>query len=517
MSKDKCLLTIQQLFQDYKDNEQLLKKIENFVNISLPNKLFEIEKNNKIRQDRIDYLNEESNKFIMNFLSQKDNMFFYISISELFIQYDGVNYKIINEDDVWYLILREISKNKNLLNWKYKIKNSIIKKIKENNILHSIPESATIQKVLDYFCAKCIITKDHAKYILTILGDNLFKRDISQKLVYFTEPTYKKWFQTISELSFFYFRYSKNPIDNIKFKFYNHNFENCRLLNLTMFSNNKDDFLRENILNVLCVASHYSKRFSNADNFILHHCNTFDLIQNVMFLKNNELSNILKTFKKQYLEKTEHQRLFITEKDLLFLWKDFLSERNLPQIIFSQDLKQQIQQHLDISYNDIFNYYPGYTSERLKLVQNFIQFCDTSIEKDTDEHDFELGELVSLYNIYLKQNNKSHIYYLNEDNCKNILNLFYDIEIVDDKYLLHIKCNLWDKDENIKKFLNNFYSKSDMSLYDLYNEYCVYNSKNKHNLSVSKLFFNKFINREIDNNYIQDNSILLKDYWEDKI
>lgn len=516
MSKERALLSIHELFTKYEKDETLLKKIENFVCISLPNKLNNIEKNNKLRQDRMEYLNEESNKFIMNFLNQKDNMFFYISISELFIHYDGIDYKIINEDDVWYLVLREISKNQELLNWKYKIKNSIIKKIKEKNILRSIPESITIQKVLNYFCAKCIISKDHAKYILTIIGDNLLKRDTSQSLVYFTEPTYKKWFQMISELSFFYFRYSKNPIDNIKFKFYNHNFENCRLLNLTMFSTNKDDFLRDNILNVLCVAAHYSKRFSNADNFILHHCNTFELIRNVMFLKDHTLQDILQSFKQQYLEQTDDQRLFITEKDLLFLWKDFLYERKLPQILFSQDVKQQIHSNLDISYNDVNSHYIGYTSEKLKLIQNFIEFCDTYVEKDSTETDFELSELVSLYNIYLKQNNKSYIYYLNEDNCKNILNLFYDIEIVDNKYLLNIKCNLWNKEENIWAFLNQFTCEKNISLYDLYNSYCMKNSKNKNTLSVSKSFFDKFIQHEIEGKYIEDN-ILLKEYWEDKI
>ena len=36
MSKEKCLLTVQQLFDNYKDNEQMIKKIENFINITLP-------------------------------------------------------------------------------------------------------------------------------------------------------------------------------------------------------------------------------------------------------------------------------------------------------------------------------------------------------------------------------------------------------------------------------------------------------------------------------------------------
>lgn len=513
MSLKSVETTVQELFKKYENNEPFLKKIETYICINLPNKLLEIQKNNIARQNRIEYLNNETDKFIQDFLYQQDNLYFYISTSELFICYDGINYKIINEDDLLHSIFKNVSKNKELIEWKYKIRKSIIKKIKSISLLTTIPNSETIQSILDYMCKTFLISKDHAKYILTIIGDNFTKNENTSNLDYFTTPSFKKWFQCISDYSFFYFKYSKNPIENIKYKFYNHKFENCRLLHLKHITNQDCTFLKNNILNFICVSCHYSNRFKCADNFLNNHCNTPDLIYETMYLKNNSIEKILNIFKKELLEKTDDKTLFINEKNFLFLWKEFLQEKNLPHILFNQDLKQNVIQHLNISYNETYNYYEGYTSEKLNIIQNFITFWENNIIHDENEEDFEINELVSIYNGYLKRNNKSYIHYLNEDNCKNILTLFYDIELINNRYIPNIKCSFWNKKQDVINFLNNYIVDVDTSLYELYNIYCMISNKNNNIFTVSKTFFDKVIYENIHSKYI-NNSIISCKYWE---
>ena len=69
---------------------------------------------------------------------------------DLFIFYNGENYSIINEDSIWHLLLSDISTKEELIPWKHKIKNLAIKHIKEKPITQSIPESITIQYVIQH-------------------------------------------------------------------------------------------------------------------------------------------------------------------------------------------------------------------------------------------------------------------------------------------------------------------------------------------------------------------------------
>jgi hypothetical protein len=57
-----------------------------------------------------------------------------------------------------------------------------MKRIKENSLLKSIPESYTIQSVLDLLYPTFFPSKVEAKYFLTILGDNIFEDDLAEEI-----------------------------------------------------------------------------------------------------------------------------------------------------------------------------------------------------------------------------------------------------------------------------------------------------------------------------------------------
>ncbi len=88
----------------------------------------------------------------------------------------------MKEDEIIYNLLSSISKDRILLDWKHKTKNNVIGLIKEKSLFQTIPETYTIQKVLNNLFPSIFTSKNHAKYFLTIIGDNILKKN--QHLIY---------------------------------------------------------------------------------------------------------------------------------------------------------------------------------------------------------------------------------------------------------------------------------------------------------------------------------------------
>ena len=181
-----CLSIIEKLYEKYKDNEYMLQRIHNHVNVYLPNTLENECKNREKRQNLNTYLFEEQQIFIQVFLSK--NNYYYISNNNFYYQYNGNDYFIVKEDEIIHKLLSTISKERTLLQWKHKTKAAIIKQIKERNLFSSIPETDTIQNVLNTIYPYIFSSKNTAKYFLTIIGDNILKKNsdltfiVSQKM-----------------------------------------------------------------------------------------------------------------------------------------------------------------------------------------------------------------------------------------------------------------------------------------------------------------------------------------------
>ena len=143
---ENCLNTIKDLFNEHSSNQYILNKINNYI-VNLPgviNKTIK-EQDDKLKQR--EKINEEKEYFISQFL-QKHN-YSYCSNTELFFKYDGFHFYIYNEDEIQYQILSSITYGQTLMPIKHKIKSTIIKKIKEISPISYIPESSTIQFVIN--------------------------------------------------------------------------------------------------------------------------------------------------------------------------------------------------------------------------------------------------------------------------------------------------------------------------------------------------------------------------------
>jgi hypothetical protein len=505
MNKNKLVKIVETLQNKYEKNELIMNKLNEYIE-NLPNLLSSLNTTIIEKQKRKQKLEKESEKFIKKFLN--NNKFYYHNSSELFFQYENNNYNIIKEDDIQYTILTNISKNTNLTDWKHKLKVSLLKKIKDRDIFNCIPDSETIQKLI--LNLNIILkTKSNTKYFLTIIGDILLKKT---NPIYILNPKIKQFIKELNNQSCMYFG-SVNLLNIFKFKYYDHNISECRLIDINDSINMDywNSFLKsEKVINLFCVAAYYSRRYENADNYLLNNCKDESLINYAHYLKNNNEEQIIDLFIKKTIIKEKNSddlELEISWKNMQFLWKEFIENEKLPNIFFINQLKNILFNKLE--YNNEKDAFINITSKNLPTVSKFLKFWNEQIIIDENVNDeLEIDEITSLF---------SHSYKINSTD-KSVMDLikhfFPNTFIDEDKYILNATCHLWNKKEHINNFLKkyklvlqkNHDEDFEIHVNDLYEEYC----KKKDKFIVSKKYFVNFITDESNIEILDDNFINIK-------
>jgi hypothetical protein len=522
--EEKCIESIQELLKKYENNKYMLQRIHNNVVNYLPNILENDLKNHEKRIDRATYLTNEQQLFIQIFLSK--NKYFYLPNNNCFYEYNGKNYFIVKDDDIIYKLLSSISKDRVLLQWKYKTKINIIKQIKERSLLTSIPETETIQNVLNIIYPSIFSTKNQAKYFLTIIGDNILKK--KQDLIFLVTPQTKKILVEIDNIAYISIG-SANTTHNFMTKYHeNHSYDNCRLIKI----NEKfcidiwKDLFKKIGLDLVCVAAHYSNRYENSDNFLDTKADE-ELKIYANYLKNTNQHEIINKFCNKCLHVINDDTACsakIEWKNLHFIWKQFLSSCNLPNMIYSNTLKTCLK--------TIYNYveetdsFIGITSKYLPIESDFIKFWETNIISSSDE-ELELDEICMLFKYWVKQNlgqTENEIVFLSngnisEENVLKILKHFFpNIEIMEDKYILNVNCVLWNKTKDIIKsfeFIKNELKTevknnehlSLISFEDAYNYYFNFCNSKSYKFIISKRYFEKYLYTTIHEHIVYDKFI----------
>jgi hypothetical protein len=544
--KEKCIEQIISLFEKYEDNDYITQRIHTHIVSYLPNTLENEMKNHEKRVSRNNYLTNEQQTFIQVFLSK--HQYYYLHNNNLFYEYNGKNYFIVKEDDIIHKLLSSISKDRVLLDWKYKTKINIIKQIKERNLFNSIPESETIQNILNALYPSIFLSKNTAKYFLNVIGDNIFKKNT--QLIFLVSASMKKLLVELDNIAFGAIGYT-NTTHNFMTKYHeNHNYENCRLIKINdSFSNDIwREILKKIGLDLLCVAAHYSKRYNNSDNFIENNSDE-DLKSYTYYLKNNTPKNIVKEFCNNYIIVKQNSNNFIYDgndtntqtnantqakykiewKNINFIWKQFLSNNNYPNMMYSNSLKQLLKE--SFLYQEENDSFLNITCMHLPMQQEFIKFWEDTIciktnnnnnnNDDTNvfEEELEIDEICSLYNFWYKQKNDEQVSSLycsiNEEKVLNIIQHFFpNIDIIDNKYIINLSCSLWDKIADINNSLNYIKEeiKKDYTLqllsfdeaYNLYYKYCVTHS---YKFIISKRFFEKYLYFKLNNYILHDKFI----------
>lgn len=517
---------IEELYTKYKNFPYIIYRL-NLQIENLPTILEQDAENYEKKQNRYALLNNEQKTFIQVFL--KKHQYYYHAFNNTFFEYDNRHYSKIKEDDILYNLLTGISKDDILIQWKYKTKANVIKIIKERNLLKSIPETYTIQRIIKFLSPSIFKTRNEAKYFLTIIGDNILKKKNNN--IYLTNQVTKKLLNEIDNIIYLFLGLS-NINNNFITKYHENNeYENYRLMNAldTISIELIQEIIKKLGLDLLCVACHYSTRFTSSDTFLETKIEE-ELKNRVLFLKMNTPKTIIDTFCEQYIEKlpqihpvtSQNSTLFslhnnqtndsiisnnsnnylkqmnysITWKNMHFIWKKYISNMGIPNILFYNTLKNLLKERFE--YDETNDTFYDITSKYLPLVSEFINFWDNSIIYDIDFYDMplqlsssfgspgesyllqnynncgldnavegsffsnelEIDEILFLFKYWCKTNKNTipttvlSLSTFYETEIIKILRHFYpNITITNDKYISNIHCHLWNKNKNIDNAL----------------------------------------------------------------
>lgn len=482
-------------------DEYLMARLTNYMEVALPNLIENSNKVNGERKERKEKLEEECNKFINRFLQK--NQYYYLSYADFFIKYDRINFKIYSEDKILHEALTSISPDNILMAWKYKIKNLIIKAIKERSPLNVIPESCTIQNVISEIYPRFFTSKNAAKYFLTIIGDYLLgKNEIS--LIFLADNSLKDLIKNITYFAHTYCGIG-NISQNIKFKYHEHQYDKCRLISSV---NNKTPIevlpsLKTIALDLLCVAAHYSSRCENSDGFI-EGCNDIELRDYTKFLYNNNLSDITDIFLNKMIE--NHTESSIDSKNMLYLWKKFLNENKLPNISFYSSLQTILKEKLN--FDQASDSYLNITSSQLPIISNFITFWDLNMEKD-DYGELEIEEIVILFCEWSsKMNRLLKVRGQPTDILLDLITHFFPDTIIEDgKNICGVACKLWNKQLDVINAVETYrLEKKEIEAITMDNIYEFYIKSGKKKM-VSKKYFEKIGSEILLNDLDEDGFI----------
>jgi hypothetical protein len=518
--REKCINSLDELLEKY-DNESIIEKISYYISSQLP---IIIKNFNKELIKKID-LTTEQDYFVELFLSH--NRYYYIPNTEKFVYYDNLNYTYINEDDILHKILTTISNETKVLQpKKHQTVKIIMKRIKENNLLYSIPESETIQLLLNkLYELRIFNTKQETKYFLTIIGDNILKKNTN--LIHLMDMNTKEFINNINNCCQMII--GCNCINTIKYKFHDHIFDNTRLFNnrINVPSNEKwNKFLTESSILLLTISCHYSNKYKNSDNCLEENNIDECIREHIIYLKGLTSQKIIKNFVNEYIEVTKNptelgintqiisansEIVQIGMKDMLYLWKHYLDSLKIPNVVFSTIFKKEIVVELEEHYYERLDTFLGLSSKYLPNVYLFLEYWNNNIEEEyDDDFKFEITEIITLFKLWLSENYNSSIN-LSEKKVIDIIEYFYaDNKIINNKYITNIRHKMWNKDKDIISAVDSFIDElltnnqnatgKRLAIYDIYNYYC---SNNK--LIVSKKYFDKVIKNNWDKKYINEN------------
>jgi len=513
--------TIEDLYAKYASDPYMLSKTHNYVCFQLPTILENMKKSHEERQQRNEHLSLEQDSFIHTFLNS--NQYFYVSTTERFFHYDGKRYLVYTEDAILHHVLTTITRERyQLMCRKPQTKVYIMKRIKENSLLKTIPESETIQAVLDALVPAIFGTKSAAKYFLTVIGDNLLKRVGDQ--VHFITPKSKPFLREIANIS--QILIGVNPTASFKHKYYEHVYSDCRLMKI------HDSISSENVwrpvlhtygLDLLCVAAHYSHRYESSDAFLLNGSNDDGLSEYAMFLHRNSPQSLVSMFIEEYLQLIRKDRAasfedepkktgkHITWTNMQYLWRRFLLAKHLPGVMFQNTLKTILADTLGDHYQPEQDVFLDVTSKYLPAVQRFMSFWESTIQvTDSAGDEYEVDELATLYKQWCSESGQGYLA-MNDTQILDLIRFYYPtVEIDGDKYVANIRSKMWDKTMDIQVVLDILGERADddakISLYDAYEFYLQFNATSKYR--VCKAYFDKYVRDTMGANLREDKYIV---------
>jgi hypothetical protein len=478
-------IIIQQMHIKYKDNPYILQKLHQYIE-NIPDLLKNLELEYSKRNAKKDEQIKQTSLFVKYFFQHHE--YYYISSTEFFIEYKNYNYSIITEDEIHNKIHLELTKQPFYMRqWKFKIKNIILKKIKETPFNQVIPDTNTIQSTLNVFYPSLCHNKNHFKYFLTIIGDTLFKKNTH--LIHIIDNSYKRFLKLLSEHIYKYI--GKSITETFKYKYYEHNYSDCRLFSPIQFNEElHSNFVRNNIMNIIAITYYYSSRYTSSDQF-LNTCSDKDFTDQTYLLSTFTPESVVEKFITELFIKNSDCDNTLSYKDVYFLWRVFLKKYKLP-CISSQSNFKTILTSMKILHQDT-ELCIGIQSNVPITWNTFQHFWTQTITVGDDiDDELEIDEITTLYNVWVTSKGYKEEH-MTEEYLLEIMSWMMPEIIIDgDKIIYNIYCKLWNKKKDIIECLKDIPDTLTTCL-EKYKFYVKVN-KEKGKLTANKHYFEQILN-----------------------
>ena len=461
-----CSDLLEKIVDQCKDSEYMQTRLQLHLSNILPTTLATEHRVHEENAQRKIVLEQELKSFKTVFLV--NNPYYYLPTSNTFYRYDGINYTNVTEDDIIYHLLSTISyDNTALMDWKHKTKISLIRKIKDRHLFKQLlPETKTIQKVLTALSPNYFLTRNEAKYFLTCIGDNILKKNT--ECTYYVSPASK---QNLGNLDLLYAMIEghANLTGNFITKYCDTvSLTNCRLIrmrNSSSLADNWFEMLKENAVNLLCVAAHYSNANTCADAFLEKR---EELRTYALFMKNNTPQQMVDKFCNECVTVgtddaiVAHPKLkaVMTWRNVQYIWKRFRSDFALPRVVSNTTLKTLLIEKY--TYDAETDTFPNLTSKHLPVVSDFMTFWGATMKPSATSNklanDYEVDELSALFQAFLNENKETCMSNgrIVDDDILNILRYYYtDVEIAANKFILRMECSIWNKTSAVVSILES--------------------------------------------------------------
>jgi len=484
------------------------EKILYFIKNDLSNKLKTIKNKKQLQTMENNNIKNYINEFLIN-----GKPYFYIEDSETYLKYDNTSFKIENESNIENYILKDLVKNKKLNYKKYIIKDTIMRKIRDTHLFSVIPNSNTIQNVLNFFTANIFKTRDMSKYLLTVIGDNILKKNTNLK--HLVDDKFKYLIILIEEglRNFFKRHYHANT--TFKYSWNEYDYKYSRIVNTDYGLNNKEAmriYIKNNILNLIAVSVYYSNKFNNSEDFL----KKIKFKKTILFLKHETPKTITDIFLKDMGVKDSSDKTnTISAQDMVFLWKSFLIEKNYPNIMYFNTLINCLKDKYTFKDNKFYGII-SHTNNKLKNINIFWKKC-MKYDKTCET---EISEITEIFNDWVENKTNSVDYYIDERILTEYLLHAHNIHIYG-KNTICYSYLIWDKKKEINEIFNIIKNRNNKELPEFetsidkcYTDYCKECSRECHtnyNI-VSKAWFEKYIYQIIPEKYIVKKRIL-NDFW----
>jgi len=480
VSIDELFHSIQSRLHTESDYEQFQQHLQQF---------HELQKSETTKQSIISHI-------VADFLS--DNMIYYNKTSKIYFNYINDHYVLVNEDNMIHHVLDYIShfkayRNEMNVSLKMMVKNKIIKSIKETNIHDAIPDTDTIQTILTTLFPHMFTQKEYCKIFLLMIGMIVLKKRPSQKCIMFMRNEFKPILNDINKYITLYFC-SHNIFNYFKFKYTQDHIGlqtwmvPCHPISYDMYH-----FTEQFYVNLICVSIYYANRYEDIDQYLESVVGDISHVyERVHFLNVQSREHIAQGFMNQYMIQKSGE--YMDQKDVLFLWKRYVSEKDLFVHPFTsyQDFLITIFQHTNQEYNEDNNHncIQGYCSMEIPAIDLFRDFWNDHFVFCEDEYYFEMSEILHLFHQAHKQKKLP----ISESTIVLILQSYYtQYPIINGKAVHNVKCDLWNKKKEIDLFVEKEKINVKNNAHTLYKKYSEYQKEKS--IKISKKYFTMYMDQ----------------------